>query len=647
LATQNKHPDIIFLGQPNSGKSALFNAIAGLKVDSSNFPGTTVKHTHSEVNVAGKVFNIIDLPGTYSLNPSDETEKVALSHLFFQEPDLIINVVDASILGRSLELTQELIELGYPMIIALNMIDLAEKKGIKTDIQKLEQLLGVPVIPTIAIHGRGIKELLDRALQTLEESKPVSPLKWTRDVEDKVYEFQQVIPDDFPVVGNRRFTAVKMLEVGKQFFIQTLEDMNPDLKKARDKVRDDLEKMHGVPAYEVISAERHHLAAKIFEESSEVVRGKKIQWLERADDVIMHPFFGYVILVAVFLAFFFIIFQVGNPLEELLLNPISRLRNFLSIQLGTGIQFYLLDGLLQGVGGGLAIVLPYFLPLLFLMSFLEDIGYLSRASFLMDTFMHRIGLHGKSVSPFILGFGCNVPAIISTRILESRRDKIITTLLIPFVPCTARTTIILALIAFYLGPIWALGFYVFNIFLLGVLGRIISFFYKEPSPGLILEIPSLKVPSLKNIWKKTYFQLNAFVKFAWPVLIAGSVVLAVMQFFHLDRVINILLSPLVEKALGLPQDLGVTLVFGFLRKELSLIMMLQALDVDYQNLMSVITKEQLIVFTVFVSFFIPCLSTVAIIWKEVGKKIAFLSMGLNIAVAIVLSLIIRLIINLK
>jgi ferrous iron transport protein B len=646
LATNNKHPDIIFLGQPNSGKSALFNAVAGLKADTSNFPGTTVKHTHSEVNVGGKVFNIIDLPGTYSLNPSDETEKVALSHLFFQRPDLIINVVDASILGRSLELTQELIELGYPMVIALNMMDLAEKKGIKIDVQKLEKLLGVPVIPTIAIHGRGIKKLLDRALQTLEEQKPVMPLKWTRDVEDKVDEFQREIPDNFPLVGNPRFTAVKMLEVGKRFFVETLEDMSPDLKIARDRIRNELEIMHGVPAYEVISAERHHLAAKIFEESSEVVRGRKIDWLERVDDIIMHPFLGYLILIAVFLAFFFIIFQIGNPLEELLLNPISQLRNSLAIQLGSGILFYLLDGLLQGIGGGLAIVLPYFLPLLFLMSLLEDIGYLSRASFLMDTFMHRIGLHGKSVSPFILGFGCNVPAIISTRILESRRDKIITTLLIPFVPCTARTTIILALVAFYLGPIWALGFYVFNILLLGVLGRIISFFYKEPSPGLILEIPTLKVPSLKNIWKKTYFQLKAFVKFAWPVLIAGSVVLAIMQFFHMDRVINVILSPLVEKALGLPSDLGVTLVFGFLRKELSLIMMLQALNVDYQNLMSVITKEQLIVFTVFVSFFIPCLSTVAIIWKEVGKKIAFLSMGLNVAVAVVLSLIIRLILNL-
>jgi len=257
--------------------------------------------------------------------------------------------------------------------------------------------------------------------------------------------------------------------------------------------------------------------------------------------------------------------------------------------------------------------------------------------------MHRIGLHGKSISPFILGFGCNVPAIVSTRILESRRDRIVTSLLIPFIPCSARTTIILALVGFYLGPFWALGFYLFNILLLGVLGRLITLFFKTPSPGLILEIPSLKMPSLKNMMKKTYFQLKSFLKFAWPILIAGSVVLGLLQYFNLDKFINLVLSPLVEKGLGLPQELGVTLVFGFLRKELSLIMMLQALGVSYKDLMTIISREQLIVFTVFISFFIPCVSTVAILWKEVGKRVAFLSMGLNTGVAVVISLLVRLI----
>lgn len=639
-------PDIIFIGQPNCGKSTLFNAVAGLKAETSNFPGTTVKHTHSEVNVEGKILNIIDLPGTYSLNPSDEAEKVVLTHIYSEKPDLIINVLDASILGRSLELTLELIELGYPMIVALNMIDLAERKGVEINVGKLEELLGVPVVSTVATHGRGIKELIDTALKCLDECQVPFPVKWSRDVEEKIEEFERKLPDDFPLVSNKRFTAIKMIEAGDLYFNQMLEEMNPPLKQSLDKIRDELGERHNAPAYEVIAAERHHLALKLFEDSARVRRGQRISVLERVDDVIMHPILGYFIFLLVFLGFFFVIFQIGNPLEEFLLKPLSDLREYLSYLLGSSVFFYLADGLIQGIGGGVAIVLPYFIPLLFLMSLLEDVGYLARAGFLMDTFMHRMGLHGKSVSPFILGFGCNVPAVIHTRILESRRDRVITSLLIPFIPCSARTTLILALVAFYLGPFWALGFYIFNIFLLGFLGRILTLFFKAPSPGLILEIPSLRAPSLKNIARKIYVQLKAFLRIAWPILILGSVVLGVLQFFHFDRFINIILSPLVEKALGLPQELGVTLVFGFLRKELSLIMMLQALAVDYQDLMIVITRQQLIVFTVFISFFIPCLSTVAILWKEIGKKEAFISMGLNSGVAIIISLLVRLIIGL-
>lgn len=641
---RNKFPDVIFIGQPNSGKSTLFNAIAGLKAETSNFPGTTVKHTHSKVNIKGKVLNIIDLPGSYSLNPSDTAEKVSLRHLFLEKPDLIINVVDGSILGRSLELTLELIELGYPLVIALNMVDIAEKKGIKVDVHKLEKALGVPVIPTIASRGRGVKELLDRVLEVLEKKKPLLPLKYSKDVEDQIEKFEDKIPSDFPVAANQRFTAIKMIEAGKLYFNQMLESINPDLKKSLVAVRKELEIRHNVPAYEVISAQRHHMAMKIFEDNTQILRGKATSFLEKVDDFIMHPLLGYFVLLAVFLGFFFVIFQVGSPVEEFLLEPLDNLRHFLSLNMG-GVVYYILDGFIQGVGGGIAIVFPYFIPLIFLMSILQDSGYMARAGFLMDSFMHKIGLHGKSISPFILGFGCNVPAIVSTRILESRRDKIMTSLLIPFIPCSARTTVILALVAFYLGPWWALGFYVMNIVFLAGIGKVMSLFFKTPSPGLILEIPSLKAPSLINVGKKTFVHLRSFLKFAWPILIGGSMVLGVMQYFQWDRVVNLVLSPLVKGALGLPQELGVTLIFGFLRKELSLIMMLQALGVNHQSLLTMITKQQIIIFTVFINLFIPCLSTVAIIWKEVGRKIAFISVFLNTGVAVILSVAVRFILR--
>ena len=639
----NEFPTVIFLGQPNSGKSTLFNAIAGHKALTSNFPGTSYKHTHSEVNIEGRLLNVVDLPGTYSLTPSEPAEKVILSHLFQEKPDLIVNVVDASILGRSLELTLELLELGYPMIVALNMVDLAEKKGIRVDPKKLEKRLGVKVVPTVAPHGRGLKELLEAAFFCLNNRCPAVSLRWSGDIEEEVSRLAEYLPAEIIVAGNRRFTAIKLIEAEKTFCVEVLAEVEPELKNDLDLVKKRIEDKRRAPAYEVIAAERHHLALKLSEECSQVQRGKQLSWDQRVDDVIMHPVLGYLILALIFLAFFFLVFKIGGPLEGLLLGPLALLRTQFSGWLGSGLLFHIADGLIQGIGGGAAIVLPYFVPLLFFMAFLEDLGYLARAGFLLDTFMHRIGLHGKSVSPFILGFGCNVPAVLSTRILESRRDRVITSLLIPFIPCSARTTIVLALVAFYLGPAWALGFYFFNILLVAVIGRILSLFFKDPSPGLILEIPSLKAPSLVNMARKTYLELKSFVKFAWPLLVGGSIVLSLLQFLALDKVLNAAFSPLVVHGLGLPEPLGITLVFGFLRKELSLIMMLQALGVEYKNLLTVISREQILVFTVFVSFFIPCLSTFAILWKETGKKIAFLSVGLSITVAVMVSLLVRLI----
>ena len=635
-------PLLIFIGQPNCGKSTLFNAVAGYKAQTSNFPGTSVKHTHSLVNIDGRLLNVVDLPGTYSLHPADPAEKVALRHLFQEKPDVMVNVVDASILSRSLELTLELLEMERPMVVALNMTDLAEKKGITVDAGRLADLLGVPVIPTVAAHGRGVKELLEAAFRCLE-SPCRGPLpRWSAEVESVVDKLVASLPADFPCIANPRFTAIQMIESGHLFCSEFLEEIDSGLKATLDGIRDELASRRGMPAYEAVAAERHHLSLKLSEQAS-LVRGRmRRSWGERLDDVLMHPIWGYPVLIAVLLGFFFAIFKIGGPVESALLKPFAGLKSWLAGEFGSGLVFHVADGLASGIGGGVAIVLPYFVPLLFLMALLDDVGYLARAGFLLDAFMHRIGLHGKSVSPFILGFGCNVPAIAATRILESRRDRILTSLLIPFIPCSARTTIILALVAFFLGPWWALGFYAANIALVAVLGRILSLFLKEASPGLILEIPSLKVPSLKSIGLKIWFQLKSFALFAWPLLIGGSVVLGLVQALHGDAVINAALSPLVSGVLGLPRELGVTLIFGFLRKELSLLMMLQALGVSYQQLMTVVTANQIVVFTVFVSLFIPCLSTFAVLWREVGKKIAFLSAALSVTVAIVLSVAVRL-----
>jgi len=638
-------PVIVFIGQPNCGKSTLFNAIAGFKAQTSNFPGTTVTHAHSEVLWKGKVYSIVDLPGTYSLTPHEPQEKVVLTHIFKEKPDLIVNVIDASLLCRSLELTIELLELEYPMLVVLNMMDLAEKKGMKIDALALESKLGVPVIKTVATRGLGTKELMNCVEKLIEEKSSPGHLRYSGEVERRVKQLTEVLPDDFPVVANRRFTAIKAIEaetlaVDKFFF-----ENNRQFKDELDRIRQEISSLREAPAYEVLSAERHHLALKIFEDCC-LVRHARITTLEKFDNLIMHPILGLFFLLLIFAAMFYLIFKVGSPLESWLLQPWEGLRQGIQVRYGQGLLPELLTGLVQGVGGGVAIVFPYFLPLLLLMGFLEDIGYLARAGFLMDAFMHRLGLHGKSVPLFILAFGCNVPAIMATRILESKRDRILTALLIPFIPCAARTTIILALVAFLLGPWWAIGFYFFNLVVIAVLSSVLTRIFKYSSPGLILEIPSLKWPSLKNILQKTYFNLKEFVQFAWPILIAGSVFLSFLSFVKFDQVVNSFLSPFVSGLLGLPQSLGVTLVFGFLRKELSLLMMFQALGTGYGQLLSVITRVQLLTFVTFINFFIPCLSTLAILWKELGRKIALISVVLNLSLAVVLSWLIRLIASL-
>jgi len=295
LTNNKNYPDIVFIGQPNCGKSTLFNAVAGLKAVTSNFPGTTVEHTHSKVNVEGRILNVIDLPGMYSLNPSDEAEKVALSHLFLEKPDLIINVLDASILGRSLEMTLELMELEYPMIIALNMTDLAEKKGINIDSEKMEKIFKVPVISTIASHGRGLKKLMKAAIKSLDEKRSPVTQEWSKDVEEAVLDVEKSIPEDFNLVANKRFTAIKSIEIEKKFFMRMLAEISIPFRNTVQRARDKLEERHNAPAYEVVAAERHHLALKILEITSKVTRGKSRGWQERVDDVIMHPFMGYVI----------------------------------------------------------------------------------------------------------------------------------------------------------------------------------------------------------------------------------------------------------------------------------------------------------------------------------------------------------------
>jgi ferrous iron transport protein B len=635
-----KTPEIVLVGQPNSGKSTVFNVLSDIKTAVSNFSGTSVEVAHSYINLHGQTFHLIDLPGVYSLNPGDEAEKVTFAYLVNENIDLVINVVDSSMLSRSLELTVELMEFGVPMVIALNMWDEAERKGLKIYPGKLEKLLNIPVVTTSAFHGKGIKELMEKCHEVLHNKKQTpTKMKFTSHIEKDIHHLESHLLDlNIEKKGAPRFYAIKSLENPKVVPEEVLKTTYHDLETMRQQIQE----MHDKDLHETISYERHHLAMKLMEEVSHFVDRKTIPFREKLDRYFLHPYLGYFPLLAFFILFFAAIYFVGNLLGEFIGIPLGKIPGlYAGLQTNQPFLWFTIDGVYQGIEGAIGIVLPFFLPLIFLTSLFEDTGYLSRIAFLVDGFMHKIGLHGKSVAPFILGFGCTVPALYGVRIIENKRDRMLTAILLPFIPCSARTAVILALTAAFTGPFGALFIYVFVVFMIAIIGKVMSLFMGKPL-GLVMEIPGLKVPSLKVSFSKTWMRMKSFLKFAVPFLIVGSIFMGWLEYAAVNDVINRVLSPMVETVLGLPDKLGSTLVYGFFRKELVVVMANNAFGV--QNISGLpMSWQQILVFIVFVTLYFPCFSTFVAMWKEFGKKIVWLSALLSIVVASIAAFLVKIV----
>jgi len=344
-------------------------------------------------------------------------------------------------------------------------------------------------------------------------------------------------------------------------------------------------------------------------------------------------------LLFVLYLFFQVVYGIGTVTEPPLLALFDVLtRGALLPFQSSSLVAEIVLGVMQGIAAGVAIVFPYLLPFLLGLGVLEDIGYLPRVAFLMDAFMHRIGLHGKAIVPFILGYGCNVPAVMSTRTLEEPRDRYLAAALATLVPCAARLAVVFGLVAYYVGPLAAFGLYMFNLFVIALTGRILSNMMPEDTPGLIMEVPPYRVPTLKNVTSKAWFRMREFVVEAWPVLIAGSAVLAVLNFFHVAYLVNWLVRP-VTWVMGLPSEVGVPLIFGILRKELSLVMLSQALGTT--DFGSALTTTQMAVYSTFVMFYIPCLATLAVLKRELGMRAMYYITALTVVVALIAALVIR------
>jgi ferrous iron transport protein B len=624
---------IALIGQPNCGKSTLFNSVAGYKVATANFPGTTVQVAWSPLRLNGFLAEIVDVPGIYSLTSTNAAESAAKKFLLNENVDLILNVLDASLLSRSLELTLELRELGIPMVVCLNMSDEAARKGATISTTRLAELLGVPVAETVASRGVGIRELFAQVLRQRNSPPPPSEfLAWHRDIESAVVEMQRILEVEAPrqkLPG--RFLAVKLLENDED----VARDLGPQIAPAVLNLREELERTHGRPAEWVIMSERHDRAMRLSEESTTLSRPRS-NFRAALDSLLTHPLWGYVFLLLILVGFFWTVFGLGSWIERGVDGRLALLSAAVEAPFAPGtFARAIVQSLLDGFQGGAGIVLPYLLPFLFGLAILEDVGYLPRVAYLMDGLLHRIGLHGTSMLPIVLGYGCSVPACMATRILPSRRDRFIASVLATLVPCSARSTVIFALVAFYLGPMWALGIFCFNALVVIFSGWLLARIWPEISPGMVLEVPRYQWPAFRVLTRKVWLRLREFVVLSWPLLMAGSLALGLATYWNLDRYANLAFSPLT-RLLGLPVVLGTTLIFGVLRKELALIMLAEALGTT--SVASVLTPAQIVVFTVFITFYIPCLATLVALVKEIGKKMTALAAAYTFALATAMGL---------
>ncbi len=616
---------IALAGNANVGKSVIFNQLTGLHQHIGNWPGKTVERAEGTLHFKGYLIDIVDLPGIYSLSTYSLEELVSREYIVTEKPDVVINVLDASVLERNLFFTLQLMELGVPVVIALNQVDMAKKKGIQIDVGELEKILGVPVVPTVAVSGVGVFQLLERAIEMVEGGPREAgvPVKYGGEIEGRIEKLAGML-GGIQLAYPPRYVAIKLLE-GDEEIEEEIGEADPQIVGAARELAAEIESLHGHSCSTVMTSERYEVAGCISRTVQKLVAPIKPSAAERLHNLTTHRVLGYPIMALVMLLMFYSIFTFGGWFSETLSYFLYGLKPFYDAIFGAGALSQLVwGGAIEGAIAGVTIALPYIMPFYIALYILEDSGYMSRIAFLMDNAMHRIGLHGKAFIPLMLGFGCNVPACLGCRIIETRREKLIAAFVSTLVPCAARTVIILGLVGAFLGFQWALALYAFNILVILLLGRLAFRVLPGEPTALIMEMGDYRWSDPKTVLKQTWFRLAEFLKIAMPLIIVGSFVIKLGELLGMLEPITAALSPVTVAWLGLPAITGITLIFGVLRKELMLIML--ASLIGTANFALALTPVQMMVFTLVAMFYIPCIATISALVKEFGwGKAAFIT----------------------
>ena len=635
--SDEKKLNIVLAGQGNSGKSSVFNYLTGLHQHIGNWSGKTIEKLEGTLFYKDYTVDVLDLPGIYSLTTYSVEEKISREYIISQKPDCVINIIDSTNLERSLIFTLQLLELECPVIIVLNMVDLAKKKGITIDSYKFQDIIGVPVIRTVASRGFGLTDIIDKAIELKGSKLNYKAPGYGKEIEICISELSLSLKDTglpYP----ERWTAIKLLEKDSEIF-KILSENKPEAIEKAKQLGKALEEIHGHDSSVVIADERSHLAAHITKEIVNIMPHRKASLNDWFDAITTHKTIGYLVMTMILGGMFLTVFSFGNWFSGLFDTLFSSWHYWWNINVGVTFPAALGWAAIESVLALIQIALPYILPFYILLYILEDWGYIARISFLMDHLMHKMGIHGKGCMSFIIGFGCNVPGCLSCRIMETKRERFITAVLVTFIPCSAVSVIIFGLVGKYVGLLWALGLYVFAMALILLIGKISTKLVPGEPVELIMPMPDYKTPHLKTIISQTWEALKEFIYIAAPIVIISGVVIQAINLAGWMPAISSFLSPVTVTWLGLPAITGILLIFGILRKELILVMLAAYLGTT--SFSDVLTSQQMITLAVVSMFYIPCIATISVLWKDYGWKKAMAISAIEIVFAIILGGIVK------
>jgi ferrous iron transport protein B len=543
LFEKTRNIQVALVGNPNSGKTTLFNYASHSREKVGNYPGVTVDLKEAEYRQSGYTFSIVDLPGTYSLKSYSPEEIYLRNYIFEKKPDIIVNIIDSSNLERNLYLTTQLIDMGVQMVIALNMYDELEKKGDKLDYESLGVLLGVPVVPTVSSRGKGIRELFDTIIKVYENREPVVRhihINYGIEIENSLCAIQSKIKikenESFTNIISSRYLAIELLENDKEFSESIIHCVNSDeiIQTARREASR-LEKFFTDPVESVITDVRYGFISGALKETLELDKSDRPRRARLLDNYLTHKYYGIPIFIFFMWVTFFTTFKVGGYFKGMMEAGISNLAGMISAAVPEGIvRDFMVEGIIGGVGG-VIVFLPNIMILFLFISFMEDTGYMARAVFLMDRVMHKIGLHGKSFIPLFMGFGCNVPAIMASRIIESRRDRLITMLITPFMSCSARLPVYILFISAFFASNQASMLFILYAFgmVLAVLSALLlrKVFFRTAEIPFVMELPPYRVPTGRSIVKHVWFRTELYLKKIGGVILIASVIIWIMSNF--------------------------------------------------------------------------------------------------------------------